>query len=387
MIGTRLRHLAFGCTVMAVASLRPAVSYLAIDAGLDAARVGLLASAFASVALVVAIPMGRAIDRQGEHGSFVASMLITATASIGVLVSTTWVALLLVQIGLGIGHLLNQLSMQSYTARNAAGDPDREFAVMGLYASTGQLLGPLVTGLILGKAQEAAGRAYGHLFGGMGLLVLSWAVVEVVRSQVRRDSESQGGLSVRPARDRVALNSGRELFRAVAVSSIVMSVVDLLVVFLPLVGVERSWSPLFVGALLSIRAVSGLASRLLFGLMFDRLGRNRMLIWASGLSAACLFLLAVTDRRTHAVVLIAVIGLCAGVGMPLTTAWVSSIVSTERISQALAVRLTGNRLAQLLIPAALGSAGARFGAASVFVVAGAVVGVAGFLVGRQGNGR
>lgn len=71
--------------------------------------------------------------------------------------------------------------------------------------------------------------------------------------------------------------------------------------------------------------------------------------------------------------------------MPMTMTWVSSLVPSADKAMALSVRLMGNRLAQVVLPAAAGAMAMATGVAAVFAVSGAVLGVT--AVGAAGNDR
>src|SRR5699024_1436797 len=88
----------------------------------------------------------------------------------------------------------------------------------------------------------------------------------------------------------------------------------------------------------------------------------------------------------------AVCGIAWGFVMPMTMTWVSSLVPSADKAMALSVRLMGNRLAQVVLPAAAGAMAMATGVAAVFAVSGAVLGVAGavlgvWAVGAAGNAR
>jgi MFS family permease len=78
-------------------------------------------------------------------------------------------------------------------------------------------------------------------------------------------------------------------------------------------------------------------------------------------------------------VLVVLLGLGLGVGQPLTMSWLAEMAPAGLRGRAMSLRLTGNRLGQVLIPSTVGLVAAGVGAAGVlWATAGAlaVVGAA-----------
>ena len=65
------------------------------------------------------------------------------------------------------------------------------------------------------------------------------------------------------------------------------------------------------------------------------------------------------------VVVVVLLGLGLGVGQPLTMSWLALSAPPGLRGRAMSLRLTGNRLGQVLIPSAVGAVAAGVGAAGV----------------------
>jgi MFS family permease len=70
----------------------------------------------------------------------------------------------------------------------------------------------------------------------------------------------------------------------------------------------------------------------------------------------------------------AFLGLGLGIGQPLTMSWLSAQSPAGQRGKALALRLAGNRVGQLVLPSAIGAVAAGPGPAGVFLASAAVVG-------------
>jgi len=68
------------------------------------------------------------------------------------------------------------------------------------------------------------------------------------------------------------------------------------------------------------------------------------------------------------------LGLGLGIGQPLTMSWLSAQAPDGQRGKALALRLAGNRVGQVVLPSAIGVVAAGLGAAGVFLASAVVVG-------------
>lgn len=81
--------------------------------------------------------------------------------------------------------------------------------------------------------------------------------------------------------------------RAFATSATVLAVVDLTMVYLPALGAERGLSAATVGAMLTVRAVFSMISRILLRQVSRRIGRMRLLVVSLALSTVALAVAAI----------------------------------------------------------------------------------------------
>lgn len=353
--------------IAAVAAVRPAVSYRALDLGAGPAFVGVAAGSFALFSLFAAIPAGILVDRFGAKPFFIAGTGTIALASVVDAVAAAIFVLPLGQALLGLGQLGSQLAGQTSAAHGRGGsDRDLRFGRVAVAVSIGQLVGPLVGGLILDRAEQAGMEAPTtpvFLFG--AALALGATAVGATSRAWAAASEARADASqARPSVTSMLRITGMR--HALATSIAVLTAVDLLVAYLPLIGRERGLSPAFVGLLLSVRGLATLASRLALPALMSRLGRRMTLggnLFAAGLALASL---GVATRPAAFLALVVVIGFGLGVGQPITASWVAGQAPADRMAAALALRLTGNRAGQLLLPAVAGMAAGLGGTTLVF---------------------
>lgn len=166
---------------------------------------------------------------------------------------------------------------------------------------------------------------------------------------------------------------------AMFASMALLATMDILIAFLPVVGERAGVSPAVVGWLLAVRGAAGIVSRVLLPFLSRHLSRRSLLI-ASVVAAGLSLALAPVFIRDPLITgsLLAVGGFFLGLGQPLTMTLISTRVPLRWRSQALAVRLMGNRIGQVAFPlmaglvvAPLGPAGAIWLTCAVLIVSGA----------------
>ena len=174
----------------------------------------------------------------------------------------------------------------------------------------------------------------------------------------------------------------REIIRSpgflVVFSVSVVSVVaqDLIVVYLPLIGTERSIAVDVIGSLLAVRAFAAVFSRLFFSRLNSLLGSTRLMV-TSTIAGALAF-------GAHRSADLAAADVCGDRRSRRRARHLrdhgdlqpAGLVSSEVRGTANSLRTGGTRLGQVVIPFFAGLLAAAMGVASVFLVLGASLAVA-----------
>jgi MFS family permease len=172
------------------------------------------------------------------------------------------------------------------------------------------------------------------------------------------------------------------LVRALLISCVVLSAVDITLVYLPALGADRGLAAGFVGLLLTLRAVASMTSRLFLGRLVEWVGRRRLMIVSVALSAVSMGIVAAPLPTVALAAVVVLLGLGLGVGQPLTMSWLAEVSPPGLRGRAMSLRLTGNRLGQVLIPSAVGLVAAGVGAAGVLAATAAALAAAGVAARR-----
>ena len=353
--------------------MRPTLSYAVLDAGASLALLGIVVAAFAVPALLLALPVGHVIDRVGERPSLiVGSISLLASALVAALAAGSVVALLAATVLLGVGHLLSVIGEQAIVANTTRrGHYDSQFGYYSFAAALGQTIGPVLLALPGGVSGNPPIGTIFILCGGLSIALLFISVF--MRSSARAPIENRP----RMLPSALALLRMPGVLRALMAGSIVLASVDLFLAYLPALGQDRKITALAISAILVVRSMFSMFSRLFLGPSVRLLGRRRLMVSTIAVSAIALSLFAISLPVAGLVALAAVYGFAIGTCQPITMSWISELATRGNRGLAMSLRLASNRLGQTALPSVLGALAAATGAAVVFIAAGiALIGAA-----------
>nr|WP_277816570.1 MFS transporter [Microbacterium invictum] len=155
--------------------------------------------------------------------------------------------------------------------------------------------------------------------------------------------------------------------RYVFVSAAVLTSVDLLTAYLPLIGENIGLSPITVGLLLGVRGTTSMISRMFLGLLARRWSSSGLLLWSTAGSAVALVTVALSSQPVLLFAAMVFGGFFLGVAQPLSITIIIATLAPRARSRALGVRMLGNQLAQVLVPLAAGALALVLGPGAVFL--------------------
>ncbi|GAA5103272.1 MFS transporter [Haloechinothrix salitolerans] len=402
LIGTTVVH-----TTMFLA--KPIVSYRVLALGGDEFDVGVVAAASALLPIFLAIPMGRFSDRGRAPVLLVSGGVVLIAGPFGLANVESILGVGLVNAAYGFGLLALMVAGQAVVvALSGPGEHDRNFGWFTASASLGQMLGPLLGGWVMGASSGPllADTTAAFLTGGgvaVGALLAYGLVVVVLRGSAafgpsvpetsssraagsrsapatsatpdipsnRHDADSAGRGSA------LGLLRNRQLAVAVFVSFAFISGVDLLIAYLPVYGEHAGLSPSLVGTMLAIRAGLSFVTRLFLDALVRFAGRLVVIVVSAAVATATMLTIVASSGPFMLGVLMVLLGLTLGLGQPLTMTWVVEQAPRRLRATALALRITGNRVAQTTAPALAGGFSSIIGVAGPFVLAALLLGAAG----------
>jgi len=355
--------------------VRITTSYRIVELNLDVIWYGVIPATFALFPIFLAVSVGRYIDRNHDaHAAMIGSGMMLVSV-VGLRFAESPLAILPWTALFGVGHLFLMAAHQMLCVR-AAGERNRDsvFGNFLMMTGIGQGLGPFIVGWVGGAARVPDTSFLFDI--GMGIAALAFV----------------NSLCLRPARnvaarkrDEAPMSIGKLLriqgFVTVLTASVVtMSAQDLVVLYLPLLGVERGLGVGEVGIILTIRSIAAVVSRLGYARMVSGIGRVRLTFLSMALAGAAFVVLAMPVPVLALQVAAAVLGVGLGIATALSLTSVVELAPAEVRATALSLRITGNRIGQACMPFLGSLLAASAGASGVLVVTGIALAASGLAV-------
>ena len=355
--------------VTAQAGTRPTVTYRALDLGAGPFEVGIVQSAYSVLPALLALLVGRWVDRLGEVRTYVGALALMGLGAAASALADNLLVLALSQGLMGIGTTSMLIVGQVMIASRSRPETwSRNYGNYAAAISVGTLIGPSGAASIQGMPAFGPEPERAVFWTAVGIVLAAAALIVLLPERRAEPGTAAPGASEGFGRmvGRIIRQPG--VASAMFVSVVVISTIDVLVAYLPIFGEISGLSVQLVGLLLSVRAASTLASRLVMTQMVRRLGWGTTLVSSLAMAAAALAVLPMTTDPWLLILLMAACGFGIGLGQPMSVTWIASRTSKADRATALSVRLGANRASLLFVPAVMGAVAGSAGVAAVFVI-------------------
>jgi MFS family permease len=355
------------------ALVRVTTSYRAVELNLSIVWLGLIAATFAICPILIAVRVGRHIDRGYDAQTTWLGAAIFAIACGSFAFASSPVALLVASAIMGTGHIMLMASQQMLCVRAAAGPRSLE-SVFGNYmvaGAIGQGAGPYVVGWLGGTASVPPTQTL--FIVGATIAALSCAVVLTIRPGPDKPLAA-GESEIVPVSQIVRIPG---LIEVVLAGVILVSASDIIVIYIPLLGAERNIDVHAVGLLLTVRAAFSMLARLFYARMVLAFGRWPLMIvstFACGVSYAA-FAAPLPLWAMH--MAIAVMGFSFGLATTLSITIVVDMTTVSARGTTNSLRIMSNRAGQFVLPFGAGLVAAVTGLAGLFCVLAAAIAASG----------
>lgn len=354
---------------------RPTATYRTLELGGDATVVGIIAGSYGLMALIFAIPLGKRLDSINVKFFLVAGIAAVAVGSLGSAFTSTLFGLALAQTLSGLGRMASQITAQVMVANRRHSNRDIGFARLSVATSISGVLGPLLAGSALSGFSiprfELQGStlsfSLGALFALAGLVVAIW---NVPSEELGNSSSSTNPQMPAPIME-ILRRKGVKQALFVGLTS--TAILDLVTIYLPVLGESRGISPTTIGTLLALRAVAGFFSRLSLPRLLAFMSRETLLFISMLVGTMALLALSAFGTFSLLSVSIFVLGFVLGVSNPLTLSWLSIESPRRDRGASLSLRVAGNRAVVVVLPSLFGTVGAVLGAPAVFLAMAAML--------------
>ena len=349
---------------------RVTTTYKVVELGLPVIWIGIITAGYSLLPVFFALPLGRFIDRGYDSlATRIGSALLLLSALAFWLVPAHAGSLFLATVVLGVSQLACMAGHQMISIRAGRTVRGRD-AVFGYHMvaiATGQALGPLMIGLLAG---EASVPPTGILFAiAVGLSAVGLGV------SLFLPPVADAGAKDRPRSSATLtdLLGIRGLVAYLVASVITITGLDLIVVYMPLLGHERGIDAATIGLLLAVRAGSSMLARLVYVPMVEWLGRMPLTYLTMLGPAAAFVVIASPSPLWLMFAALAVCGVGLGISATLTLSGVVDLSPPDARATAMSLRLIGNRLGQMVIPFGASLIAAATGSAGIFLLIGATL--------------
>ena len=345
--------------------VRPMITYRALELDASPAVIGYIAALYALLPVLMALTFGRWVGVIGE-GRFVIFGTFGIILSSAALLFAHSIAVLAIAASLaGLAHLACMVGGQTMVSlRSESNKYEENFGYYTFSASLGQMIGPILGAIAAGTSgalPQSTSKAFlvALIFSFIALIpVMGWRNHQptVVAAKSEKGALKSAG----------SLLKNKRVFAAIYTSLAISSVGDILIVFLPLYGSEKSISPLSIGIILALRAAASMLSRLSLGILSARFSTKNILIYSNAISILTCAAIAFAPNEWALGLVVLIAGFSLGVGQPLTMSLVSQATRPEERALAVSTRLMGNRFGQFILPAGAGLLAAGAGTSGVF---------------------
>jgi MFS family permease len=342
--------------------VRVATSYRTVELGLPVIWLGVIAAAFAILPMFMAVGLGRFIDRGNDAlAAWIGAAFILAGATGFWFYAGSGIALLGFTILLGTGHMFCMAAHQMLAVRSSnARGREAAFGHYMVAASIGQGLGPYIVGWVGGSSTVPPTEPLFSL--GLLAAVACLAVALTLRPAPRKHGSATASEPMPVA----ALFRLPGMAAFILASVVTVTSLDLLVIYLPLLGAERHIDANAIGLLLAARSAAALVGRVFYARLIYAVGRTPLTLTTIFVGAAAFALLAVPSLPLMYVA-VCVLGFALGIASTTTMTGIIALAPEDARATALSLRITGNRVGQVLLPFLAGVVAAATGVGGILV--------------------
>ncbi|MDP3519867.1 MAG: MFS transporter [Hydrogenophaga sp.] len=356
------------CLHVCMAGTRMAAPLLALREGHSPVAVGVLLALFALAQVFLALPAGRYADRHGLRRpvgwAVLVAMLGAGSAAVWPVFGVLCFAALLTGGATGAASIAVQ--RQAGALAHNPTELKQVFSWLAIGPALSNFAGPFGAGLLIDHG------GFRLAFAVLALVpLLSWWWVR----QQRAPAAPAPTASNAPASRAWDLMNEPPFRRLMIVNWLLASCWDVHTFLVPVLGHERGMSASAIGAVLGGFALAATAVRVLMPVLAAHL-REAVVVSGAMVATALLFGLYPLVHSAWAMgVLSVLLGVALGSVQPMIMSTLHQITPAHRHGEALGLRLMAINGSSVLMPLLFGSAGVLVGAAGVFWVTGAAVGL------------
>jgi len=339
----------------------------ALSLGVDAFSVGVIMALWALCPMLIALSVGRLVDRIGPRVPMLAGT-IGVVAALLVPYFFPGVASLYVQ-ALVVGTAFQFFFVPTQGITGALGGPEhraRNYSLLAVGFSIASFLGPLIAGFSIDYFGYQTAYLMLAVCPAIAVVLLWFKGGMLPKAAITAGGEQKKSSSF-------ALLRIAKLRNAIIASGLISVGWDLYLFFFPIYGHSIGLSASAIGVIISMFAVAVFAIRVVLPVLARKWSEFEILLHAIGFAGAALLLFPLFQNPYLLAVASFVLGLGCGVGQPMSMSLIYSLSPSGRASEGAGLRVTFNHFTHLVVPLAFGGIGTAFGFAPVFLTCSALM--------------
>lgn len=342
------------------AGAKVALPLHALHLGVEPFTVGVMVALWALCPMMIALYVGKLVDRVGPRGPMLAGSAAVAAALLVPFFFPGVPALYVMALAVGTAFQFFFVPTQGITG--ALGGPEdraRNYSLLAVGFSIASFLGPLIAGFSIDYLGFRA--AYLALAAPVAAAVLLlWAKGRLLpRAAVRAGA---GGKT-----SSFELLRNARLRDAIVASGLISIAWDLYLFYFPIYGHSIGLSASVIGTVISAFAAAVFAIRVALPALSRQWSEFQILLFAIGFAGAVFLLFPLFRDPWLLAAASFLLGLGCGVGQPMSMSLIYSLSPPGRASEGAGLRVMFNHFTHLVVPLAFGGIGTAFGFAPVFV--------------------
>ncbi len=357
------------CAHVALGAARVTTTLYALSLQASEFTVGTLIALFAVFPMLLAVGMGRIIDRIGVQlplraGGVIASAGVIVAASVKS-IAALYVAAILIGTGFMAIFIATQYAVGAMLAneQKAAG-----YSRLSVGFSVSSFVGPLLAGFTIDHAGHAWAFIACAVFTLLSFVIASSGALPELPAQARPPQRHTGSA--------LQLLRNRELRGVYFVGITLAAAWDMFTFVTPIHGTQLGFSASTIGMILASFSAATLVVRIAMPGIVRRYHEWQILTGALAAAALVYLLLPFMQQPLSMAAVAFALGLALGSGQPNVLALLHIGAPAGRGAEAIAIRASLGNLSAVALPIAYGAAGAALGLFAVFWSVGAVIAVA-----------
>ena len=339
----------------------------ALHLGVDPFTVGVIMALWALVPMLIALYVGRLVDRVGPRVPMLFGTIGVVAALLVPYFFSGVIALIVMVVAVGTAFQFFFVPTQGITG--ALGGPEhraRNYSLLAVGFSIASFLGPLIAGFSI----DYIGYQEAYLMlaapGIAAAILLVWKGGLLPKAAVKTGDEQKKTSSLD------LLRIGR-LRDAIVASGLISIAWDLYLFYFPIYGHSIGLSASVIGMIISTFAAAVFTIRIALPAMVKRWGEFEILLYAIGFAGVVFVLFPFLQNPFLLAAASFLLGLGCGVGQPMSMSLIYSLSPAGRSSEGAGLRVMFNHFTHLVVPIAFGGIGTVFGFAPVFLSCSAVL--------------